>query len=130
MLTGCHLLALISILVCTFSWNIKIFFLVLVTISFLLNYQWHGNARCSRFIGRLICNRDGEWVVMTTDGRERKMQLSGYYWHPLLMVLNFSGTGFSKRSVVILPDSSDSASIRRLRVHLLIHNEDIARSDY
>lgn len=65
--------------------------------------------------------RDGRWRAQRRDGDEESLQLlPDSYVHPRLVVLNFRRAGRSRRrrSVVLLPDSADRDTLRRLRVRL------------
>lgn len=71
-------------------------------------------------ISRVTWQADGDWVVETGNGDvvEGKL-LPTSYVHPWLVVLNFRLEGKrGVRSVVLLRDSLDESSFRRLRVRL------------
>jgi hypothetical protein len=86
--------------------------------SFALNLARYGNLRRSWFIEQVGHTADGRWLVRTADGREHSVRLLGSYIHPAVLILQFGLGRFTRRSVVVLPDSADAEEIRRLRVWL------------
>ncbi|MBK8163814.1 MAG: hypothetical protein IPK65_11965 [Gammaproteobacteria bacterium] len=77
----------------------------------------------------LVWARDGEWRLIERGGRTRVCRLRpDSYVHPELTVLNFAGG--RRCSIVLLPDSLDSDTYRRLRVRLGLHSAEPAGSAY
>jgi hypothetical protein len=61
---------------------------------------------------------DGErWLLIGADGRSAALCLHRAVVWPLLLVLEFRGTG-RRESVLLLPDSAEPEQLRRLRVYL------------
>jgi hypothetical protein len=86
-----------------------------------VTYQRRISLRSSKAIVGLNRHADGVWQIRLTDGSAHQANLlPDSYLHPELMVLNFRlGTG-KRRSVVLVRDSADGASLRRLRVALAL----------
>lgn len=77
----------------------------------------------------LVWERDGEWRLVERGGRTRVCRLRpDSYVHPWLTVLNFAGE--RRCSVVLLPDSLDRDTYRRLRVRLGLRRAEPAGSAY
>lgn len=124
-LTVCHLLALISLLICDLSVLMTLSLGMLIAFSLVLSYAWHGHRHSRWFVERVTCLADGNWILQTTDGRKHPGRLlDSTYVHPRLVILNFALDGIARRSVVLLPDSTDPDDLRRLRVRLLTQYED------
>ena len=83
--------------------------------------------RGERAVVALVWTREGDWHLLERGGRTRVCRLRpGSFRHPLLTVLGFSGG--RRCSVVLLPDSLDRDSFRRLRVRLGLHG--VGAPDY
>lgn len=124
-LAVCHLLALISLLICDLPVSITLSLGMLIAFSLVLNYARYGHRHSRWFVERVACLADGNWALQTADGRHHMAQLlDSSYVHPRLVILNFALGTFARRSVVLLPDSTDANDLRRLRVRLLTRNED------
>lgn len=83
--------------------------------------QWRLHARLDRADSVIGIEYHGDrgWGVLCRDGAVHEMRLgSSSFAHPLLSVLVFTGAPAKSRTVVLLPDMSDAASLRRLRVLL------------
>jgi hypothetical protein len=66
----------------------------------------------------VVWEAEGHWTLLYADGTAHAAELlPGAYVHPQLVVLNFR-TETGKRSVVLLRDSVDAATLRRLRARL------------
>lgn len=79
--------------------------------------------RGRRDIVALVWTREGDWRLQERGGRLHVCRLRpGSYVHPGLTVLNFSGG--RRCSVVLLPDSLEPETFRRLRVRLGLHGHD------
>ncbi len=64
---------------------------------------------------------DGTWQMRHTDGTSHLASLlPDSYLHPELLLLNFRLSTGKRRSVVLLSDSADATSLRRLRVGLML----------
>jgi hypothetical protein len=62
--------------------------------------------------------------LITGDGKQHDVELLDFYWHPYLLVLNFSAEGWSKHTVIILPDNAPAGAVRRLRVRLQLQRSE------
>lgn len=76
-----------------------------------------------RSVRQAIWEVDGGWSLIRADGlRVTAQLLPETYLSPWLVVLRFRGCGVSWRPVlVLLPDSLDSETFRRLRVRMRLH---------
>lgn len=93
----------------------------LIAASFLGNYIARVQMRRDKSIVALVWGRDGDWLLIERGGRTPVCSLRpDSYVHPRLCLLNFAGE--RRGSVVLLPDSLDSESFRRLRVRLGLRN--------
>jgi hypothetical protein len=89
----------------------------LIVLSWLWNHALHAARRADRSLVSLVWLADGEWRLTERGGATRSGRLRwDSYAHPWLTVLNF--TGARRCSVVLLPDSLDPETFRRLRVRL------------
>jgi hypothetical protein len=95
--------------------------LLLLVMSCGLTYKRRVSLRGRNAIVGLNRHADGAWQIHLTDGSAHQANLlPDSYLHPELMVLNFRlGTG-KRRSVVLVRDSADNTSLRRLRVALAL----------
>lgn len=67
----------------------------------------------------IICDHDGDWKLFIGNDKEVYADLqANSYRHPFISVLNFKTEDNEKCSVILLPDSVDRESFRRLRVLL------------
>lgn len=124
-LAVCHLLALVSLLICDLPVIITLSLGMLIGFSLILSYARYGYRRSRWFVERVSCLADGSWALQTADGRNHPAWLlESSYVHPRLVILNFALGGLARRSVVLLPDSIDADDLRRLRVRLLTQRED------
>jgi len=74
--------------------------------------------RCNR-ARRLLWQADGTWRLIDGAGRSRDVELLGRpLLLPSLVLLRFSTGGWRRQRVILLPDNSDQAQLRRLRVRL------------
>jgi toxin CptA len=75
-----------------------------------------------RAIVQLIWDAEGKWTLLTLKGERLTAQLQPTtYLHPHLVILNFRlGKLWERRAVVLLPDSVDADTFRRLRVRLAL----------
>lgn len=80
----------------------------------------HVSMRSAHAIRRLVWEPDGVWRLWTTNGNELTGNLlHTSYSHPQWVILNFQIEGQRRsRAVVILPDSLDRDTLRRLRARL------------
>lgn len=82
-----------------------------------------------RSVVGVVWMRDGEWRLIERGGQTRVCRLRpDSYVHPQLTVLNFSGA--RRCSIVLLPDSLDRETFRRLRVRLGLHGADAQATVY
>jgi len=89
----------------------------LIGISLLFNYARYGT--CSRrFIDRVDCSAEGQWSLRTASGTIKTVGLASSYVHPSVVILSFATGKFSRYPLVILPDSAEPNTVRRLRVYL------------
>lgn len=76
-------------------------------------------------IREIVCDVEDQWVIVMNDGKQFSATLNGdTVVHPWLVILSLKpATGLSKR-IVLLPDSLDKTTFRRLRVILKTHAQD------
>lgn len=115
-----HLLALVCLASCRLPLSASLVVGTLVAASFGCVSLWHLGASKARFIDQIHWRTDGKCLLRTADGRVRTASLRSSYTHPKVVILQFGVGRFSRRSVMILPDSADAQEIRRLRVELRI----------
>lgn len=91
-----------------------------VVMSLLMTLELHGLRRARHAITGLNWDGQGQWTLHTKGGQGLAGRLlAGSYVSPYLVILNFrTATPWPYRSLVILPDALDAASLRRLRVYL------------
>lgn len=93
----------------------------MVLASALVTLNVHALLYAKRAIARLAWEADGRWRLHTAAGREFTARLlPGSYANAALVILNFAldDGRWRRRSVVLLPDAVDAATLRRLRVRL------------
>ena len=117
-LINCHCLSWVGLIFSSLSLAIRLPLSALIGISLLLNYARYGNSRSRWFIDRIDCSADGQWTLRTTAGTIKTVSLSSSYVHPYIVILSFASGKFSRYPLVLLPDSADSNTVRRLRVYL------------
>lgn len=97
----------------------------LIVLSWVWNQATHVLLRRDRSIVSLVWLADDAWRLTERGGATRVCRLRwDSYVHPWLTVLNF--TGARRCSVVLLPDSLDPETFRRLRVRLGLQGSDAA----
>ena len=70
-------------------------------------------------IHEVICDSDSDWKLFIGGSREVYADLqANSYRHPFISILNFKTEDRKKYSVILLPDSVDKESFRKLRVLL------------
>lgn len=90
---------------------------VIVSLYYTINTHVLGRGESS--VCAMVWDADGDWTVTFCSGDQRAARLlPGSYVHPRLMVLNFVLESRGRRSVVLLPDSLDRNTFRRLLVRL------------
>ena len=118
---------IISSHILTFSvlWVLPIpsVFILLISPMFILSaykkLEQHGLLGSKNRIQEVIHDSDGDWKLVWSDNREDYAGVqSDSYRHPFISVLNFKTEDNEKCSVILLPDSVDKESFRRLRVLL------------
>ncbi len=78
---------------------------------------------CKRAVTNLVWQESREWLLETSKGETVAAKLLGSsFVSPWLIVLNFEPHwGGRKWPVIILPDSTDSATFRRLSIKLKMY---------
>lgn len=112
-----HLLSGVAVVVCSLPLWIKTGLfagIALASIGFVWQY---GYRRGRGFIARLEL-LDGRWRLEMGDGAFHCARLIGGYAHPRIVILNFRLENGRRRSLALLPDSTDPATLRWLRVWL------------
>ena len=86
-----------------------------------MTYQTRVNLRSRRAVVALNRYVDASWQLGMTDGATLQASLlPDSYLHPELLVLNFRLVNGKRRSVILVRDSADSTSLRRLRAALAL----------
>jgi toxin CptA len=95
--------------------------LCILSISGLLTYQTRVRLRSRRAVVALNRCADASWQLRSADGTAHQARLlPDSYLHPELLVLNFRLGNGKRRSVVLVRDSADKTTLRRLRVALAL----------
>ena len=95
--------------------------LLVLLLSCAVTYQRRVSLRSRTAIVGLNRHTDGTWQLRLTDGATHQASLlQDSYLHPELLVLNFRFGNGKRRSVVLVRDSADITSLRRLRVGLAL----------
>lgn len=90
-----------------------------VIVSFYYTVNTHVLGRGESSVCALLWDAEGDWTVTSCRGQQWAAKLlPGSYVHPRLMVLNFALESRGHRSVLLLPDSLDRNTFRRLLVRL------------
>ena len=101
-------------------WIISIALIVLL-LSGTATFRVRVNLCSRRAVVALNRYADGTWQLRLADGTLHQARLlPDSYLHPELQVLNFRLDNGMRRSVVLMRDSADPASLRRLRVGLAL----------
>lgn len=91
--------------------------LLVLLLSCVLTFKQRIRLRSHKAIVGLNRFADGAWQLRLTNGAIHQANLlPDSYLHPELLVLNFRQDSGKRCSVVLLRDSADSSSLRRLRV--------------
>ncbi|MEO5573230.1 MAG: protein YgfX [Gammaproteobacteria bacterium] len=116
-----HAGALALLLLVPLPARIKILLACLVGGSLILTLNTYALLRGRWAIVSAVCEGDGQWSLRTATGREFDVRLlPGSYVNTALVILNFSvDKGWRNYSMVLMPDSLDTLTLRRLRVQLL-----------
>lgn len=101
----------------------------LIALSLAREYPARVLLRGDRAVVALVWTAEGDWRLLERGGRTRECRLRpGSFRHPLLTVLGFGGG--RRCAVVLLPDSLDRDSFRRLRVRLGLRGTGVQAPDY
>ncbi len=108
-----HALALtVLVLPIDFSWFLKL----AIALAVIISLGWQLRRRPPR---RLVWETDGDWQLLLADGKEVTGQLCpDSYVSVLLVILRFRLEQSGRATLVILPDTLDPRTFRRLRVRL------------
>lgn len=110
-----HGLALIAIMALTLPVWVYLALVTLVILNFYITFNHHVLGRSRKAVLSMVWGGEGEWSLMTADGEVHEAKLlPGSYVHPLLVILNFILNGGSRRTVVLLKDSLDQNTHRKL----------------
>ena len=110
-----HGLALVAILALSLPVWAYLSLVMLVILNFYSTFNHHVLGRSKRSVLSLVWGGEGEWSLTTADGASHQAELlPGSYVHPMLVILNFILQGGSRRSVVLLKDSLDQNTYRKL----------------
>ena len=117
-LVACHLLALIAIGLLVLPPVYKFGLAGLIAMSLIHTYGRSRSVHKLWFIREIYWNDSG-WLLRTGTGEARPARLSAAYVHPWLVILCFNSD-----TVVIAPDSTEAAQLRRLRMFLVVVKEE------
>jgi hypothetical protein len=118
LLITCHCLAWAGLIFSNLSPAIRLPLGACIGASLLFQHARYGNSRSRWFIDQIGCSRDGQWTLRTAAGILKTVDLLSSYVHCSGVILTFTAGKFSLYPLVILPDSADLNSVRRLRVWL------------
>lgn len=114
---GALLLAMLVPLV----WWAKSLLVAAIVASFIETFITYALLRGKRAIRELVSYSDGRWSLRRTTGEEFTARLlPGAYVHPQLIILTFQRDEerWRRSTVVLLRDTLDATSLRRLRMRL------------
>ena len=95
--------------------------LTVLSLSGAATFRLRVNLRGRRAVVALNRHADGTWQLRLADGALHQAHLlPDSYLHPELQVLNFRLDNGKRRSVVLMRDSADAISLRRLRAGLTL----------
>ncbi len=90
-----------------------------VIMSLYYTFNTHVLGRGRSALGSAVWEREGDWTLMSAYGEAMPAQLRPTsYAHPRLLLLNFATQAHGSRSLVLMPDSLDARTFRRLLVRL------------
>ena len=118
-----HLLALIAVGLLVLPLACRFGLAGLIVVSLIHACRRSHSVYNHGFIGEIRCS-DGGWLLCTASGEARPARLLASYVHPWLVILRFNSD-----TVVIAPDSTEPAQLRRLRMRLLIAKEENADAE-
>jgi toxin CptA len=116
-----HAGAFVLVIVVPLPYGVKILLAGLIGISLTISLRNYALQRGRRAIVSAVWDSDNQWTLRNTAGREFEANLlPGSYVNAALVILNFSaGSRWRFYSMVLMPDSLDAITLRRLRVRLL-----------
>ncbi len=108
---------------------IKLIIAAALVVGFINHMRQHLLRINKRTVVNLIWQEQDQWQLETPLGELINARLLGSsYVNPWLIVLNFKPeAGRRMLPVVIMPDSVDSTTFRRLSVKLRLHGGEVAR---
>lgn len=121
-LLAIYLGAAIVVICLAFAWFVILPILVLLSISLIKNIRRYALQLANEAIIEVWPKNNNEWLLKTKQGiMQRAELLQSSYCSIYLVVLNFKLVEKkAKVSVVILPDSLERNTLRRLRGSLLL----------
>ena len=117
-----HVLAAIAVLIAALPIGLKVVFSLGLALSLAWFWACYGLRRWRNYIARITWV-DGRWRLENGVGALLAAELIDGYSHPSVVILNFRLETKRRRSLTLLPDSTDPDSLRRLRVFLRIRRE-------
>ncbi|MFO1434755.1 MAG: protein YgfX [Candidatus Competibacteraceae bacterium] len=117
-LITCHCLAWVGLIFSNLSPAIRLSLGACIGASLLFQYARYGNSRSRWFIDGIGCSRDGQWTLRSAAGTLKTVELLSSYVYFSAVILTFAAGKFRLYPLVVLPDSADPDSVRRLRVWL------------
>lgn len=120
-LLGFHILAALVVLL-SVAYKLAAAALLLITFwSWYRAHRLHCQHRGPKAIRRLQWQSDGHWLLENRQQQNLPATLlPSSYLHPRLLILNFKLQDGGRRNVLLLPDSLDAQTLRRLRSRLRI----------
>ena len=86
-----------------------------VILNFYSTFSVHIMGRGKLAILSMVWNGEGDWNLLTATGESLTARLQdNSYVHPYLVILNFLIPKHGRRSVILLPDSLDKSTMRKL----------------
>lgn len=86
-----------------------------VIFNFYSTFNVHVLGRGKLAILSLVWNGEGDWSLLTARGEQLSAKLQdNSYVHPYLVILNFLIPKRGRRSVILLPDSLDRNTMKKL----------------
>ena len=110
-----HGVALIAIAVLSAPAWVHLTLSLAVILNFYSTFSVHVMGRGELAILSMVWDGEGDWNVLTATGERLTAKLQdNSYVHPYLVILNFLIPKHGRRSVILLPDSLDRNTMKKL----------------
>ena len=118
-LTLAHLGGLAIWIMCPMLLGVKVIGAVILALSFYQLFGTYFRPIIAFGTSRLIQSTDGSWRLQQDEQQIAKsLSLIGWIAHRWLVIARFVDNSKNKVNIILLPDSTDRETMRRLRVSL------------